>query len=87
MLTLTRKLGEALRIGDNVVIIIREIRRNSVRISIDCPLETKIYREEVYQNISECEYCHGAGWNQDPMASDEDNTCLACNGTGKQRNK
>jgi len=51
MLTLTRKLGESLRIGDDVVIVVKEIRRNSIRLSIECPTEIRIYREEVYQNL------------------------------------
>lgn len=51
MLTLTRKVGEAIRIGDDVAIIVKEIRKNQVRISIVAPREIKIYREEVYENI------------------------------------
>lgn len=51
MLTLTRKVGESIRIGDDVQIIVKEIRKNQVRIGIIAPREVKIYREEVYQNI------------------------------------
>lgn len=52
MLTLTRKLGEGVQIGDDVTIVVKEIRRNTVRLSIHAPLDTKIYREEVYKNIT-----------------------------------
>ena len=48
MLTLTRKVGEAIRIGDDIAIVVKEIRKNQVRISIVAPREVKIYREEVY---------------------------------------
>ncbi len=51
MLTLTRKVGETIRIGDDVQIIVKENRKNQVRIGIVAPRDVKIYREEVYQNI------------------------------------
>jgi len=51
MLTLTRKVGESIRIGDDIQIVVKEIRRNHVRIGILAPREVKIYREEVYLNI------------------------------------
>lgn len=51
MLTLTRKVGESIRIGDEIQIVVKEIRRNHVRIGILAPREVKIYREEVYENI------------------------------------
>ena len=51
MLTLTRKVGESIRIGDEIQIVVKEIRRNHVRIGILAPKAVKIYREEVYLNI------------------------------------
>lgn len=48
MLTLTRKVGESIRIGDEIQIVVKEIRRNHVRIGIVAPREIKIWREEVY---------------------------------------
>ena len=51
MLTLTRKVGEVIRIGDDVQIVVKEIRKNQVRIGIIAPRNVKIFREEVYQNI------------------------------------
>ena len=51
MLTLTRKVGESIRIGDDIEIVVKEIRRNHVRIGILAPKEVKIFREEVYKNI------------------------------------
>lgn len=51
MLTLTRKVGESIRIGDDIQIVVKEIRRNHVRIGILAPRKVKIYREEVYINI------------------------------------
>ena len=51
MLTLTRKVGESIRIGDDIEIVVKEIRRNQVRIGIVAPREVPIYREEVYESI------------------------------------
>jgi carbon storage regulator len=52
MLTLTRKVGEIIRIGDEVQIVVKEIRRNHVRIGILAPKDVKIYREEIWLNIT-----------------------------------
>ena len=51
MLTLTRKVGESIRIGDEIEIVVKEIRRNQVRIGIVAPREVPIYREEVYDSM------------------------------------
>lgn len=51
MLTLTRKVGEMIRIGDDIQIVVKEIRKNQVRIGIIAPPDVKIFREEVYMNI------------------------------------
>lgn len=51
MLTLTRKVGESIRIGDDIEIVVKEVRRNQVRIGIVAPREVPIYREEVYESL------------------------------------
>jgi len=53
MLTLTRKVGESIRIGEEIEIVVKEIRRNQVRIGIVAPRDVPIYREEVYEAIQE----------------------------------
>ena len=53
MLVLTRKSGEAIRIGDSVSLTILEIKGNQVRIGIDAPDDVVVYREEVYQVVLE----------------------------------
>lgn len=53
MLTLTRKVGESIRIGDEIEIVVKEIRRNQVRIGVIAPREVPIYREEIYDAIQD----------------------------------
>ncbi len=51
MLILTRKLGETLRIGDEVSVTIQGIHGNQVRIGIEAPRSVQVHREEVYKRI------------------------------------
>jgi len=51
MLVLTRKLGEVIRIGDNVIVRVLEVKGSQVRIGVEAPPEVRIYREEVYRAI------------------------------------
>lgn len=47
MLVLSRKLGERILIGDNVVVTIVRLDRHQVRIGIEAPSEVEVYREEI----------------------------------------
>lgn len=51
MLTLTRKAGQKIRIGDDIEIVVREIRGRQVRLGISAPSGLPVYREELYQQI------------------------------------
>ncbi|MBW3540019.1 MAG: carbon storage regulator [Planctomycetes bacterium] len=47
MLVLSRKPGERIMIGDEVVVTVVRIGPNNVRIGIDAPAEMNIVREEL----------------------------------------
>tara|TARA_Y100001963_G_scaffold31208_1_gene42902 strand:+ start:989 stop:1171 length:183 start_codon:yes stop_codon:yes gene_type:complete len=47
MLVLSRKKGEAIRIGDDVVITILESDTGRVKVGIDAPPEVKVLRAEL----------------------------------------
>ncbi len=47
MLVLTRKVGEAVSIGDSILIKIVEIKEGYVRIGIEAPTDLRILREEI----------------------------------------
>lgn len=54
MLILTRRPGEAICIGDDIEILIKEVRRNHVRIGINAPKDIQIRRADtVSKNPSE----------------------------------
>jgi carbon storage regulator len=47
MLVLSRKLGEKIVIGDNIVVTVVKIDRNQIRIGIEAPHDIPVYREEI----------------------------------------
>lgn len=51
MLVLTRKVGESIKINDNVKITVIEVKGKNIRLGIEAPKTTKIYREEVFLKI------------------------------------
>jgi carbon storage regulator len=47
MLVLSRKLGEKIVIGNDIVVTIVKIDRNQVRIGIEAPHDVPVFREEI----------------------------------------
>lgn len=47
MLVLSRRLGERIFIGDNIVITVVDIDRGKIRLGIEAPKDVPIYREEL----------------------------------------
>jgi carbon storage regulator len=51
MLVITRRVGEAFKIGDNISIIALGIKEQKTSMGIDAPKEISVHREEIYQYI------------------------------------
>jgi len=67
MLTLSRREGHAIRIGDNIRIVVSEIRGNTVRIGIDAPRELQVFREELWFKIQEENRAAAAGLDREGL--------------------
>ncbi len=80
MLVLTRKAGEGIVIGDDIVIKVIEMKSGAIRIGIDAPQSKKIYRQEVYDKII-LENREAVQWNIDDLDK------LSSNIIDKQRKK
>ncbi|HKZ15601.1 MAG TPA: carbon storage regulator CsrA [Solirubrobacterales bacterium] len=53
MLTISRRQGERILIGDDIVVEIVEVSGGTVRLGITAPREQRIYREELWERVKE----------------------------------
>ena len=53
MLILTRKIGDALMIGDEVKVTVLGVRGSQVRVGVDAPREVAVHRMEIFERIKE----------------------------------
>ena len=53
MLFLTRRVGESLRIGDDVSVTVLGIKGSQVRLGVNAPKSVSVHREEVYDRIND----------------------------------
>lgn len=51
LLILTRSLGKTIRIGDDIEIVILQVKGNQVRVGVTAPPDISVHRDEVYQRI------------------------------------
>ncbi|HET7388202.1 MAG TPA: carbon storage regulator CsrA [Nocardioidaceae bacterium] len=53
MLVLSRRIGESIVIGDDVVVTVLEIRGDVVRVGVDAPREVQVRRQELLTEVAE----------------------------------
>lgn len=53
MLVLTRKVGEQVNIGNDIIVTVVEADKGSVRLGIKAPKHIPIHRHEIYRKIQE----------------------------------
>ena len=51
MLILTRRLGESVKIGDEVTVTVLGVKGGQVRLGFTAPPSVAVHREEVYERI------------------------------------
>jgi carbon storage regulator len=63
MLVLTRKMGESITIGDDIRITVIAVKGHQVKIGIDAPFDTKVYREEINASLLAVRHDRGQGFD------------------------
>lgn len=51
MLVLSRKINQSIVIGDNIEIMLVDIRGDQIKLGIKAPKNVKIFRKEVYEEV------------------------------------
>lgn len=51
MLILTRKVGEIIRLNDDITVMVLGIQGGQVRLGVAAPASVEVHREEIFQRI------------------------------------
>lgn len=51
MLILTRRVGETVVIGDDIVVTVLGVKGNQVRVGVKAPRDVAVHREEIFERI------------------------------------
>ena len=51
MLILSRKIDQKIRIGDDIILTIIDVKGDQVKIGVEAPSDVKVYRQEVFSAI------------------------------------
>ncbi len=71
MLILTRRVGEAVMIGNEVTVTILGVKGNQVRVGVNAPRDVAVHREEIFERIK-----------REDQAGDSDQPSKPGNGRG-----
>lgn len=71
MLILTRRPGESLYVGDNIRITVLGMQGKQIKLGLEVPSDTTVYREEVYKRVIEENRLAMAASNEDLLVAAE----------------
>jgi carbon storage regulator len=66
MLILTRKVGESIMIGEDIVVKVLGVRGGQVKIGIEAPRELPVHRQEIFERIKSESGDRAAGHDVEP---------------------
>ena len=81
MLVLSRKLNQAIMIGDDVRVIVVAVDRDQVKIGIEAPREISVHRSEVYEEIRRTKKADSSGAAPTIRGSEQSSTPTTTPGT------
>lgn len=61
MLILSRRIGETMRIGDDIEIVVLGVRGNQTRLGVKAPKNVAVHRQEIYERIQKEKQMAGQG--------------------------
>lgn len=61
MLILSRRIGETMRIGDDIEVVVLGVRGNQVRLGVKAPKDVSVHRQEIYERIQKEKQAGGDG--------------------------
>jgi carbon storage regulator len=53
VLVLTRKVNQSIVIGDDIEVVVLEVRGEQIRLGIKAPRDVVVHRKEIYEQIQE----------------------------------
>ena len=53
MLVLSRKPNQSIMIGEDIEVVVLEVKGDTVKIGLKAPRDVKVYRQEIYAEIKE----------------------------------
>jgi carbon storage regulator len=53
MLILTRRVGESIKVGQDIIVTVLGVRGTQVRVGISAPKDVAVHREEVTERIKQ----------------------------------
>jgi carbon storage regulator len=71
MLVLSRKAGQRIVVGQNIVVTVLDVRGDRVKLGFVAPNDVSIHREEVHRRVNGERQAHAPTWPRQPQILSE----------------